>query len=67
MEATALKKQNVAKGLKYLLEKILKETIDFETVIYYIHNSMVKSKSVESKILWIKVFGEVRDYFDSIE
>jgi len=67
MEATSLKNKNVSRNLKNLLEKILKETIDFEHVIYYINNEMKNSKSIDSKILWIKAVGIVRKYFDTIE
>lgn len=67
MEATSLKNKNVSRNLKNLLEKILKETIDFEHVIYYINNEMKHSKSIDSKILWIKAVGIVRKYFDTIE
>jgi len=66
-EAVALKNKNVAAGLKRLLENLLKETIDFRSAIHYINNSMEKSKSNDSKVLWIKVFIKVEKYFEAIE
>jgi len=64
-EAVALKNKNVSKGLKRLLENLLKESVDFRSVICYINNSMKRSKSVSSKVLWIKVFQKVKEYFET--
>jgi hypothetical protein len=66
-EAELLKNKNVAKGLKYLLENLIKETIDFQTLIYYIDSAMRKSKSKSSKVLWISVYLKVKNYFENIK
>ena len=57
----------LANKIKTLTNKIIQNSLDNRSVMNYISINVKQAKKIESKQIWMKIMGFVKQYYDGLK